>query len=54
LNADEIKALRIKLDLTQEKFGALLGVTKSCVQHWEYGFRNPSSCAITVMKGLGR
>lgn len=33
---DEIKALRKKLGLSQEKFAELIGVHKHTVQNWEY------------------
>jgi len=39
------KALRSKLQLTQEQFAAKLGVTVSTVNRWENGKNKPSPMA---------
>ena len=41
-----IRELRIETGLTQEKFGAVLGVTYPTVSRWENGLAIPSPLAI--------
>ena len=42
MKPEEIKALRIKLMLTQKEFGALFGVSNRAVCYWENGTKEPS------------
>jgi DNA-binding transcriptional regulator YiaG len=37
-----ITLTRLKLDLTQEQFAALLGVKRNAVSNWERGIKTPS------------
>lgn len=46
MNKEEIKALRGILDLSQEKFAALVGVTRGTVNSWEKGDNKPSPLAL--------
>ncbi len=41
MTPQEIRRIRKAKRLTQEEFGALLGVTKSCVCCWESGKSHP-------------
>ena len=41
-----IRELRIETGLTQEKFGAVLGVTYPTVSRWENGLAKPSPLAL--------
>lgn len=46
MDKEEIKKLRKSLKLSQEKFAALLGVTRLTVVNWENGAYNPSPLAV--------
>lgn len=37
-----IRLIRNSLSLTQKQFGEKLGVTASCVQHWEVNYSEPN------------
>ncbi len=52
MTPEEIKALRVGLGLTQERFAALLGISFSTVNRWEKGVSKPSSLAIHRMKEI--
>lgn len=52
MTPEEIKVLRIKLGLTQEKFASKLGISFSTVNRWENGASKPSGLAIYRMKEL--
>ncbi len=41
---------RLKADLTQEQFAALLGVSRRTLEQWEQGRRKPSQAAKTLIK----
>jgi len=45
MTADEIKKLRKKLGLSQEEFGAKVGVTGSTIANWESEQTKPSKMA---------
>lgn len=38
----DIKSIRYKAYLTQEKFAKIIGVHTNTVRYWEQGIRNPS------------
>ena len=42
---DEIKGIRLKADLTQSMFAAVIGVTKKAVEAWEGGRSKPDGAA---------
>lgn len=52
MTAEEIKALRENMKLSQEKFAAYIGVTMNTINRWEKGFFRPSPLAIERMKNL--
>jgi len=52
--AENIKKLRLKLNLTQEKFAQKIGVSFSTVNEWERGKRLPSPLAMRQIEELWR
>lgn len=52
MDSKEIKELRFKLKMTQEKFAHLIGVSMTTVNRWEQGKTKPSSLAIEKIKRL--
>jgi len=50
----DIKGIRTGLNLTQEAFAHLLGVTFQTVNRWERGVFKPSSLALEKIKSLKR
>ena len=53
--ADTIRALRMRLRLTQADMGHITGVTRSAVAQWEAGQRSPSGArthALTTIQRL--
>ena len=42
MTADEVKAVRSKLGLTQHELARKLNVTVVCISYWECGRRKPS------------
>jgi putative transcriptional regulator len=52
MTGKEIKSLRFRLGLTQEKFAQELGVTVSSVARWERGIRSPSPLAEKALQNL--
>lgn len=41
----EVVAARVNLDMTQERFASLLGISVRTLQKWEQGERQPSAAA---------
>ena len=52
MEGEQIKKLRIKLGISQEKLAHLLGVTKLTVNRWENGKSKPSPLAIDSLERL--
>jgi putative transcriptional regulator len=52
MTGKEIKSLRFRLGLTQEKFAQKLGVTVSSVVRWENNKRSPSPLAEKALQDL--
>ena len=52
LDAARIKAIRTRMNLTQEDFAHLIGVTFSTVNRWENGKSNPNRIACSLLLGL--
>ncbi len=48
----EVKAVRAKTGLTQEKFALLVGVSKRTLENWEQGRRHPTGPARALLKIL--
>ena len=49
MTPEEIKVLRQSLDLTQERFAALIETTAHTVNRWENGKRKPSRLFVREM-----
>ncbi len=47
-----VRTLRVRLDLTQERFASRLGVTFTSVNRWENGRARPSPLALKQIQGL--
>lgn len=54
MQISEIKDLRTKLELSQEKMAQVLGVSLLTVSRWENGKSKPSQMAIYRLKELQR
>ena len=48
--SDRVKELRKTLDLSQEKFGKLAGVSKAAVSQWEAGLTKPERDALLALQ----
>jgi putative transcriptional regulator len=46
----EVKAIRDRLGVSQEKFAILLGVSKRTVENWEQGRRHPTGAARSLLR----
>ena len=47
--ADEIRAIRGKLNMSQGFFAEIIGVSKKTVESWEYGRGRPNGAAARVL-----
>lgn len=45
-----IRNLRLSCKLTQEQFGKSIGVSGSCIQHWETNYTEPDLHALRKIK----
>lgn len=50
MSREEIIKLRKRLDLSQEKFAALLGVSRITIVNWENGNNKPSYLALEKLE----
>ncbi|WP_099036207.1 helix-turn-helix domain-containing protein [Lacimicrobium alkaliphilum] len=48
----EVKVIRAKTGLTQERFANVLGVSKRTLENWEQGRRHPTGPARALLKIL--
>lgn len=46
----EVKVIRDRLGVSQEKFAFLLGVSKRTVENWEQGRRHPTGPARSLLR----
>ena len=46
----EVKAIRERLGVSQDKFAAILGVSKRTVENWEQGRRHPTGAARSLLR----
>lgn len=53
MQGEQIKALRIRLGLTQEEFAHRLGVTLCTVNRWENNKSIPSRLAVRQLEMIG-
>jgi len=46
----EVKVIRERMGVSQEKFAVVLGVSKRTVENWEQGRRHPTGTARTLLR----
>ncbi len=46
----EVKSIRNRLGVSQEKFAVILGVSKRTVENWEQGRRQPAGAARSLLR----
>lgn len=46
----EVKAMRERMGVSQDKFALILGVSKRTVENWEQGRRHPTGAARSLLK----
>ena len=46
----EVKAIRERMGISQEKFAVILGVSKRTVENWEQGRRHPTGAARSLLR----
>jgi putative transcriptional regulator len=46
----EVKTIRNRLGVSQEKFATILGVSKRTVENWEQGRRHPTGAARSLLR----
>ena len=49
---ENIRNLRLSYNLTQAQFGASIGVSASCIQHWEANYTEPDLTALRKIKEI--
>lgn len=47
-----LRLIRQSYNLTQKEFGEKIGVSASCVQHWEANYSEPSFDSMRKMKEI--
>jgi putative transcriptional regulator len=52
--APDVKGIRERLGLTQERFAALMGVSSRTLQNWEQGRREPEGPAKALLRVVDR
>ena len=52
MDAEDIKLLRNAMNLNQQKFSDLIGVSWGCVSRWENGKFKPSPMALNMLHKL--
>ena len=50
VRAEDVKAIRAKLDKSQSEFALMIGVSLSTLQNWEQGRRQPEGPARALLK----
>ena len=46
----DVKAIRTKLDMTQEEFAGRFGFSVNTLRHWEQGLRSPRGAARVLLQ----
>lgn len=46
----EVKTIRERMGVSQEKFALILGVSKRTIENWEQGRRHPTGAARSLLK----
>ncbi len=52
MSSHEIKAIRMQLGISQERLGAMLGVTAGTINRWEAGKHVPSDLSLNKIEKL--
>ena len=52
--AVDVKALRAKVDMTQEEFAARFGFSTATLRHWERGDRKPHGASLVLLNVIAR
>jgi putative transcriptional regulator len=52
--SEDVAAVRRKLNLSQQKFAQLLGISENTLQNWEQGRRRPSGAARVLLRVAAR
>jgi len=50
----DVKALRAKVDMTQEEFAAKFGFSTATLRHWERGDRVPRGASLVLLNVIER
>jgi len=50
----DVKKVREKTGLTQEKFAATFGISLGTLRHWERGDRAPHGPALVLLNAIGK
>ena len=50
VSAEDVRAIRAKLDKSQSEFALMIGVSVSTLQNWEQGRRQPEGPARALLK----
>jgi putative transcriptional regulator len=50
VSAEDVKAIRAKLDKSQSEFALMIGVSVATLQNWEQGRRQPEGPARALLK----
>ncbi len=50
----DVKALRAKVDMTQEEFAAKFGFSTATLRHWERGDRVPHGASLVLLNVIER
>ena len=50
----DVKALRAKVDMTQEEFAAKFGFSTATLRHWERGDRTPHGASLVLLNVIER
>jgi DNA-binding transcriptional regulator YiaG len=48
--AEEIRAIRKRLNFSQRQFAGFFGFPLATLRHWEYGRRQPTGCAYVLLQ----
>jgi len=50
----DVRAIRLKLGMTQNLFAARFGFPLATLRHWEYGRRKPTGASLTLLNVIAR
>ena len=50
----DVRAVRLKLGMTQNLFAARFGFPLATLRHWEYGRRKPTGASLTLLNVIAR